>query len=75
MVRLSKDKETGQVVAEVPALELADYGVDPGEAIDRVQKMVVFHLECLAMEGKSIPSESDSKEGLYLRVKLPTDSS
>ena len=75
MVRLSKDNDTGQVVAEVPSLDLADYGIDSDEAILRLQEMVIFHLECLATEGKNIPSESDPQEGLYLRVKLPTNAS
>ena len=73
LVRLSRDKETGQVIAEEPTLELADYGLDSNEAITRLHKMVAFHLKCLAMEGKIIPSESDPQEGLFLRVKLPTD--
>ena len=67
------DEETGQVVAEVPSLEIADYATDSREAMDRLQQMVTFHLESLALEGKSIPIESDPQEGLYLRVKLPAD--
>ena len=67
------DEETGQVVAEVPSLEIADYATDTREAMARLQQMVTFHLESLALEGKSVPIESDPQEGLYLRVKLPTD--
>lgn len=68
-VRLLKDGETGQVVAEVPTLDLADYGADSQQAFDRLQKMVAFHLECLEAEGKPIPQEKSTGEGLYLRVK------
>ena len=67
------DEETGQVVAEVPSLGIADYATDSREAMDGLQQMVTFHLESLALEGKSIPIESDPQEGLYLRVKLPAD--
>lgn len=73
LVVLSMDKETGQVVAEVPSLGIADYGTDSPEAVARLQQMVIFHLESLALEGKSIPIESDPQEGIYLRVKLPAD--
>jgi predicted RNase H-like HicB family nuclease len=67
--RLTKDKDTGQVVAEVPTLDIADYGVDSQEALQRLRKMVAFHLESLIDEGKPIPSEKRVGEGLYLRVR------
>ena len=70
-VEVSKDKESGLVVAEVPALGIADDGVDHSEAIGNIQQMVAFHLECLAEEGASIPLETRRGEGLYLRVKRP----
>ena len=67
------DEETGQVVAEMPTLGIADYAADSLEAMARLQQMVTFHLESLALEGKSIPIETEPQEGLYLRVKLPSD--
>ncbi len=70
-VLVSKDPETGSLVAEIPALHLADFGADVPEALDRLKAMVSFHLECLLEEGKPIPSEGEDQEGLYLRVKLP----
>ena len=70
-VRLARDKETGQVVAEIPALEISDYGLDSQEALGRLKRMVEFHLECLVAEGKPIPEEKKAGEGLYLRVKRP----
>lgn len=56
LVKLYKDTETRQIVAEVPALSIADYGVDSSEALVRLQEMVHFHLECLVEEGKPIPA-------------------
>ena len=70
-VRLTKDKETGQVVAELPALDISDYGLDSQEALGRLKRMVEFHLECLVTEGKPIPEEKKTGEGLFLRVKRP----
>ena len=63
-----RDGETGQVVAEVPALEIGDYGLDSEEALARLQQMAAFHLECLAAEGRQIPVEAANGEGLYMRV-------
>ena len=34
------------------------FGVDSAEALSSVQEMIVFHLECLALEGKEIPLEA-----------------
>ena len=56
-VEVSKDPETGSVVAEVPALGIADYGADTPEALTNIKAMVAFHLECLQEEGKPIPAE------------------
>ncbi len=70
-VKLAKDKETGQVVAEVPALDIADYGLDSQLALGRLKRMVEFHLECLLAEGKPIPEEKTGGQGLFLRVKPP----
>ena len=70
-VSVSRDRGTGQVVAEIPALGIADYGKDLPAALDHLEEMLRFHLDCLRKEGKSIPKERQTKEGLYLRVKLP----
>lgn len=58
-VLVSKDPETCSVVAEIPALHLADSGADAPEALDRLQAMLTFHLECLLEEGEPIPTEKD----------------
>ncbi len=41
------------------------------EALERLQAMVAFHLDCLRQEGKPIPTEKREEAGFYLRVKLP----
>ena len=70
-VVVKKDPETGSVVAEIPLLHLADYGADVPEALDRLQSMLAFHLDCLREEGKTFPVERGEEEGFYLRVQLP----
>ena len=72
LVRLTWDRETNQVVAEVPALSIADYGPDSQQALQRLKRMVAFHLGCLVAEGKPLPREPRSGEGVYIRVKRPT---
>ena len=69
-VKVWRDQDSQQIIAEVPALDLADYGADTPEALARLQDMVVFHLESLVEEGKPIPHERGD-EGLFLRVRLP----
>ena len=70
-VSLAKDRETGQIIAEIPTLDISDFGADSQEAIESLEKMVEFHLECLVTEGKDIPEENKVSQGLYLRVKRP----
>ncbi len=70
-VAFTRDPETATVVAEIPALQIADFGIDVPEALDRLQAMATFHLDCLAQEGKPIPTEEREEAGFYLRVKLP----
>ena len=54
---LSHNSQTGQTVAQVPTLDIADYGIDTEKALSSLQDMLVFHLECLVSEGKAIPRE------------------
>lgn len=63
-----------EVVTEIPDVQIADFSVDVPEALDRLQTMLVFHLECLREKGKPIPTEDREEEGFYLRVKLPAES-
>ena len=72
-VVFTRDPETASVVAEIPALRIADFGTDVPEALERLQAMVSFHLDCLVQEGKPIPTEEREEAGLYLRVKPPPD--
>ncbi len=70
-VVFTRDPDTASVVAEVPALQIADFGADVPEALERLQAMATFHLDCLVQEGKPIPTEEREEAGFYLRVKLP----
>lgn len=58
-VSVSRDAETGQVVAEIPALQIADYGKDLPESLNHLEEMLRFHLECLQVEGNPIPEERE----------------
>ncbi len=58
-VLVTKDPDTGSVVAEVPALAIADSGSDVQEALANIRAMVAFHVECLQEEGRPIPTEVD----------------
>ena len=70
-VLVSKDPETGCVVAEVPALGIADQGADVPEALANIQAVVTFHVECLQEEGEPIPLGEEGEEGSYHHVMLP----
>jgi predicted RNase H-like HicB family nuclease len=70
-VVVTKDPETGSVVAEVPALGIADQGADVQEALTNIKAMVAFHVECLHEEGAPIPPGEEGEEGFYVHVKLP----
>jgi predicted RNase H-like HicB family nuclease len=72
-VGFTRDPETASVVAEIPALQIADFGADVPEALERLQAMVTFHLDCLVQEGRAIPAGEREEAGLYLRVKPPPD--
>ena len=54
-VVLSYDDESGDAIAVIPSLNLADQGKDSHEALKNIQDMLSFHLECLALEGAEIP--------------------
>ena len=70
-VVLSYDAETGLAIAEIPSLNLADQGKDGQEALQNIQDMLSFHLECLALDGEEIPYEESREEGLYVQVRVP----
>jgi hypothetical protein len=44
--------------------------VDGPEALDRLQAMAIFHLDCLVQEGKPVPPGEKEDAGFYLRLKL-----
>ena len=70
-VVFTRDPETSSVVGEIPALRIADFGADVPEALERLQAMAIFHLECLVQERKPIPTEEREEAGFYLRLMLP----
>ena len=72
-VLITRDSDTGQLVAEVPTLGLADYGTDLPDALKHLEDMLRFHLECLHEEGKVIPREQRTDEGFYFRLRMPAD--
>ena len=59
------------MVAEIPALQIADFGIDVPEALDRSQSMANFHLDCLIQESKPVLTEEREEAGFYLRANLP----
>ena len=69
-ISVTRDSDTGQLVAQIPSLGIADYGKDLVDALSNLDEMLRFHLESLQKEGKRIPKERHTKEGFYLRVKL-----
>ncbi len=71
-VCLSWDPETKLVVADIPALGIADDGPDASTALDSVREMAAFHLECLAEEGSRVPVETYEGEGVFIRVRFPS---
>ena len=63
-VKVSRDTETGHIVAQVPALGIGDWGSDVDEALKNIQEMTAFHIECLIEEGKPVAQEDKSEEGV-----------
>ena len=70
-VSLLWDDETALVVADVPALGIADDGTDAPTALDSVREMAAFHIEGLIEKGQHIPEEPDQGEGVFIRVRVP----
>lgn len=62
-VLVTKDPETGSVVAEIPALHIPDFGVDVPEALERLRAMRTFHLDCLREEGRPILADRPMGDG------------
>ena len=56
-VVLSYDAESGDAIVVIPSLNLADQGKDSQEALKNIRDMLLFHLECLALDGEVLPEE------------------
>jgi predicted RNase H-like HicB family nuclease len=69
-VVITRDSETGSVVAEVPALGIADQGADVPEALANIKAMVAFHVECLQEEGEPALPGEEGGPGLMGSEKL-----
>ncbi|MBI5788963.1 MAG: type II toxin-antitoxin system HicB family antitoxin [Candidatus Schekmanbacteria bacterium] len=66
----SFDKETGQVCAEVPALNhIADFGKDFKEAEKNITKAVELYLEHLQEKKQQFPKER-ARQGTFIRLQL-----
>lgn len=72
-VCLCWDAETELMVADVPALGIADDGPDAPSALDSVREMALFHIEGLIEEGKEVPVEARTEEGIFIRIRQRVD--
>ena len=68
-IKYSFDTETGQIVAEIPELSLADSGRSFEEAEENIIAAIKTYLEYLRDIGKPIPKGS-KKEGTLLKVAV-----
>lgn len=69
-VLYSFDKETGQVCAEVPALNhLSDFGNDFKEAEKNITKAVELYLKHLHARSQKLPQER-ARKGTFIRLSL-----
>jgi len=68
-VRYSFDAETGQIIAEIPELSLADSGHTFDEAEKNIMDALKTYLEYLIESGSAIP-EPSQKEGTLLKVAV-----
>jgi len=75
---IEPDTETGTnnpgFSAHCPALGIADDGDTVEEALANIKKTIEFHLECLAEEGKEIPSPTSTQSFLTnVQVSAPAN--
>ncbi len=68
-IKYSFDTETGQIVAEIPELSLADFGKSFEEAEKNIIAALKTYLEYLRDTGKPVP-EGSRKEGTLLKVAV-----
>lgn len=75
-VVIAPDIRTGSgesgFTASVPALGIATGGDSVEEALRNIEKMIVFHLECLRKEKQSLPVEQPMADFITTaRVAVP----
>lgn len=73
-VRLETDAKTGQICVTLPALgDLADFGDTVEEALENLERLAEFALECRQADGEPLPPSDPFRPGeLYLSVKIPS---
>lgn len=60
----TRDSETASVVAEIPTLQIADFGADMPEALEGLQAMVAFQLAACARRESLSPPRRGRKQGV-----------
>jgi predicted RNase H-like HicB family nuclease len=68
------EKEGKKYVAFCPTLGLSDYGKTIDQAIDRIKKLIKFHIESLSQLGYPVPVEKETTT-LITSVEIPFSSS
>lgn len=71
-ITVEKEKSGDKYVynAYCSALGLADYGKTIDQAIERITKLIQFHIESLALEKKQIPAEKETTT-VITSVQIP----
>jgi len=72
--RIIIEKEEKNYVAFCPTLGLSDYGKTIDQAIERIKKLIKFHIESLLQLGYPVPAEKEITT-LITSVEIPFSSS
>ncbi|MDP2861122.1 MAG: type II toxin-antitoxin system HicB family antitoxin [bacterium] len=72
--RVIIEKENGAYNAHCPFLGLSDFGKTIDEALERITKLIKFHLESMAELGYEIPTEKETTT-IVTSVEIPFSSS
>lgn len=62
-------------VASVPTLGISDYAKTSDKALDNIQKLIKFHIDCLVKENEAIPEPDNASSYLIgnSQVEIQTD--
>jgi len=61
-VAITRDEQTGQVVATIPALGIADYGPDLSGALTSLDEMLKFIWSVFARKVRAFPKSAAQKK-------------